>query len=78
MPISLKLADSLLAELRRLAERRGVSRSAIVREALASYLPHAAEPAAGSFADRARDLAGRVEGPEDLAGNPAHLDGYGG
>jgi Arc/MetJ-type ribon-helix-helix transcriptional regulator len=79
MPVvSLKLPDSLLAEVRALADRKGVSRSSVIREALASYLPDAAAPAAGSFADQARDLAGSLEGPADLAANPAYLDGYGG
>jgi hypothetical protein len=79
MPIiSLRLPASLLAKVRAFAERKGVSSSSVIREALAFYLPGAAGPAFGSFADRTRDLAGRVEGPADLAASPTHLDGYGG
>lgn len=75
--VSLKLPDSLLAEVRALAERKGVSRSSVIREALAAYLPLAAVPAAGSFLERARDLAGCVEGPPDLSSHPAHMESYG-
>lgn len=75
--LSLKLPESLLAEVRALAERQGISSSSVIREAVAAYLTHAATPRPGSFAELARDLAGCVAGPADLSHNPVHLDGYG-
>jgi hypothetical protein len=50
----------------------------LVREAVAAYLVGEPEPRPGSFADRAADLAGCVDGPADLSTAPEHLAGYGG
>ena len=47
----------------------------IVREAVGEYL--AGEAGETSFLALAHDLAGSVEGPEDLSTNPEHLADYG-
>jgi predicted transcriptional regulator len=73
---SIKVPPDLDREVGTYAAKRQLSRSAVVREALASYL-RAETGAPGSFASAAADLAGTVSGPSDLAANPAHLEGYG-
>jgi len=75
--VTLKLPEPVDRELQALAERRGTSKSALVREALDGYLARAVPAESGSFLDQARDLAGCVEGPEDLSANERHLEGYG-
>ena len=76
--ISLKLPDSLLAQLEQESRARRVSKSQLVRESLEkSFAPR--EPKDGpSCFDLARDLAGSLKGlPRDLATNPKHLKGFG-
>lgn len=91
--LSLKLPESLDEALEAAAARQGTTKSALLREALASYLEHTGqegevrEPAAppygeeqpprASFLALAGDLAGCVEGPPDLSTNPEHLRGFG-
>ncbi len=75
--LSLKLPDKLDARLRTVLKRRGIGKSALVREALESYLAQDAKPAGGSFLELARDLEGCVMGPKDLSAGPKHLEDYG-
>ena len=75
--VSLKLPDTLDAQLTALIRQRGTSKSAVIREALEAYLSRAGEPQPGSFLEMARDLCGCVEGTPDLSTNPDHLHGYG-
>lgn len=75
--ISLKLPESLASELDHVARGRNVSRSKVIREAVADYLGRTRGPRALSVLDLAGDLVGSVDGPGDLATNPAHMDGYG-
>ncbi len=75
--ISLKLPDSLLAQLDGEAKARRVTKSSIVRESLEKALHKT--PAAGEVScyDLARDLAGTMRGlPEDLAKNPEYMEGF--
>jgi hypothetical protein len=74
--VSLKMSEDLLSRLAAAASRRGVSRSAVVREALESYLDSNAG-GKGTAAHRAADLIGSVEGPRDLSHNPEHMKGFG-
>jgi hypothetical protein len=77
-PRSLKLSPKLEESLTSYATARGTSASSVVREALEVYLVDA--QSAGrpqSFAARAADLAGCVDGPPDLSTNPAHIAAYG-
>ncbi len=73
--IAIKLPDDLLAGIQDAAKIRGETKSALMREALQEFLSK--NENAGSCLDRARDLAGCVEGPSDLSTNPAHMDRYG-
>ena len=74
---SLKLPRQLDQSLTDRAKRGNVSRSTVVREALAEYLVQHRPPSEASFLERARDLAGCADGPADLSTNPVHLAGYG-
>lgn len=68
------LDDKLLRQLKRLAQRRGVSFASVVREAMATYV---AEPVsegnvpsvAGRYASGKRDTAAKVD---DLLWNDPH------
>ena len=74
--VSLKMPDELVARLAAAARQRGSSRSAVVREALESYLApsgHGEETAA----DLASDLIGSIEGPRDLSCSRRHMRGFG-
>jgi hypothetical protein len=74
--VTLKIDEGLAARLEGTVRRRGLSKSAWLRNAIEARL--AEEAAHDSFADRARDLAGCVKGrPKDLASNPKHLRGFG-
>ncbi len=79
--LSIKVPETLDRDLTRLAERRGVSKSVLVRDAMGDLVARersgADRPPAGSFLARAEDLAGCVDGPEDLSSNKEYLDGYG-
>jgi hypothetical protein len=75
--ISLKLPDDLHAKLNRLSKDRGAAKSDIIREALETYFANGKKGARVSCLDLARDLAGSVEGPPDLATNPKYMRGYG-
>ena len=74
--VSLKMPEDLLSRLAAAANRRGVSRSAVVREALESYLDSNGG-GKGTASHRAADLIGSVEGPRDLSHNPEHLKSFG-
>jgi hypothetical protein len=75
--VSLKIPPDLNRAVEELARSRGMSKSALIREALGRYLAAGARPAKGSFLALAKDYAGCVEGPPDLSSSPEHLEGYG-
>ena len=74
--VSLKLPEALETKLTVIARRRGVSKSAVVREAL-EHLPPTDEPSGDSLLARAEDLAGSIQGPSDLSHGDRHLRDYG-
>jgi predicted DNA-binding protein len=75
--ISLKLQEDLDSRLTAVARRRGEPRSAVVREALRTYLDTTGDSAAESCLELVADLAGCVQGPSDLSFNPKYLREYG-
>jgi hypothetical protein len=75
--LSLKLPESLLAKLTSAANERGESKSAIVREAIKTYVTGDNHVPNGSCLDLAKDLVGCVKGPADLSFNKKHMHGYG-
>lgn len=73
--ISLKLPDDMAARLDALARRRKMSRSELMREALAAILD--GSPGRASIDDLAGDLVGSLAGPGDLSTNKKHMRGFG-
>ena len=65
--ITVRLPGDLMAALERIALRRGVRRSQLVREAIRAFLELPADPQIERPFDRVRDLEGAVYGgPPDL------------
>lgn len=78
--LTLKISPALEKQLLEAAQRAHLSKSELVRRALAAYVTRPADGAKlfVSALDQAGDLAGCFEGgPSDLASNPRHLDGFG-
>lgn len=72
--MSIKLPRALSAKVSRLARRRNVSRTEIVRDALEVYTAEEGSSAGSAV----NDLKGCLKGlPRDLSTNPRHLKGYG-
>lgn len=65
--ITLKLHDSLAARVSTTVRRRGVSTSALVREAIQGCLGRDRRGREGSCLDIAGDLAGVLKGSADLS-----------
>ena len=76
--ISLKVPDVLAAELAAAASRRGMSKSALVREAIHTFLREDEGVRSGSALSRVADLVGAFPGPSDLSVNKEYLEGLGG
>lgn len=72
--VSIKLDADLDRQVNELAKAKGVTRSQVVREALAVY---AARGSARSVLAVAGDLVGSASGARDLSSNPKHLKGFG-
>ncbi len=75
--IKVALPRTLAARLARVALRRSVPPSAVVREALEARLRAEPRASRASCFDIAPDLAGAVRAPKGLAGNRRWLRGYG-
>lgn len=76
--LSFKVPAMLDRKLAAAVKRRGVQKSALVREALEQYLDESREVRRGSFLDITRDLLGCVkDAPADLSANPRHLADFG-
>lgn len=77
--LTLKIPPQLDQALVEASQRAQITKSELVRRAVAAYLvqpERAGQPA--SALDLAGDLVGCLEGgPADLASNPRHLDGFG-
>jgi hypothetical protein len=77
--LTIKIPASLEQELLRMSEQTHLSKSELVRRALAAYIKQGdAETPFVSALDRAGDLVGCFSGgPSDLSSNAAYLDGFG-
>jgi hypothetical protein len=76
--LTLKIPELLARKLKAAARKRGVTKSALVREAVQRYLQTQlpGEQAPTAF-DLVRDQVAVVKGPRDLSSNPEHLREYG-
>ena len=75
--VSLKVPDPLAAELAATARRKGMSKSALIREALTAYLGRLETERPGSALSRVADLEGILCGPEDLSASQDYLQEFG-
>ena len=76
--LSLKVSEALDRKLAAVVKRRGMQKSAVVRQALEQYLDESSEVRGGSFLALAGDLVGSVkDAPADLSTNPRHLADFG-
>jgi predicted DNA-binding protein len=78
--LTLKLPKELERELHRAAVTRGVSKSQLAREAIASYIrrPPSGDEHFVSALDLAGDLVGSIKrSPRGLTTNPKFMDDFG-
>lgn len=77
--LSLKLPDALSREIEIASKKRGISKSMLVKKAIAQYLHSNKNSTAlqGSFLELAADFCGIFKGPKDLSTNKEHLEGFG-
>jgi predicted transcriptional regulator len=71
--VSFKLPEALDDALSTLARRRGASRSALVREAIAAF----AADKPKSVTTAVDEITSPLEGPRDLSTNAKHMAGFG-
>lgn len=75
--ISLKLPEAMLRKLEQSANRSGLNKSDLLRDALERFLDEEHKAFSGSLLEIAGPLIGCVEGPGDLSYNPEHLESFG-
>ncbi len=75
--VSMKMPSHLAREVSEAARRRGISRSALIREALEAFLRREKAAPSVSALSRAVDIVGAFSGPEDLSVNPDHMRDFG-
>ena len=75
--LTVKVPEELDTRLVALAAERGESKSAVIRTALEQIVENNGVSGANSCWSLARDIAGSVEGPEDLSHNKLYIKGYG-
>lgn len=74
--LTIKLPRQLSARVTKLAKRRHLSRSALVREALELLTAH--QRKGETFVDRVSQYIGAGDDlPADILTNPKHMKGYG-
>lgn len=76
--VSLRISDSLGKKLTKLAREQNRSKSALIREALESYLESDGQRKRLSAYDLTKDLCGSViDAPADLSTNKKYFEGFG-
>ena len=75
--VSLKVSEPLEVELTAMARERGMSKSALIREALELYMRLSGHEQPGSALSLVTDLAGALAGPDDLSVNEGYLQEFG-
>ena len=75
--VSLKLPDRLAVRLAATARQESMSKSALIRDALESYLRSNEAVRKDSALSRAADVRGMLSGPKDLSVNKKYLQNYG-
>ena len=72
--ISLKLPEPVLRDVEEEARRRGVSKSAVIRECLETTLRRQRAKRRVTCLDLVADLVGSQPGPRDASTNPRYLE----
>lgn len=75
--ISSRIPERLAAELAAVARRKGVSRSAVIRDAVKRFLVADEVAHPKSALDLVADLVGTHDGPADLSVNEKYMQGFG-
>lgn len=75
--ISLKVPEPLATRLEDTARQKGVSKSALIRDALEAYLQADRTERAESALAQVTDLTGILSGPKDLSVNKDYLRNFG-
>ena len=75
--VSLKLPDPLAVRLAETARQKSMSKSALIRDALETYLRSDDTVGKDSALSRAADVRGMLSGPEDLSVNKKYLRKFG-
>ena len=75
--VSLKLPDPLAVRLAETARQKSMSKSALIRDALETYLRSDDAVGKDSALSRAADVRGMLSGPEDLSVNKKYLQNFG-
>ena len=75
--VSLKLPGPLAARLEKTARKNSISKSALIRAALETYLREDDAVSGGSALSAVSDLKGVLSGPEDLSSNKSYLQNFG-
>jgi argininosuccinate lyase len=75
--LTVKIDPSLVQQLEEASAREHVSKSELVRRAIAAYVARRGAPFVSAL-DQAGDLVGCFSGgPKDLASNPKHMQDFG-
>jgi len=75
--ITIKIPEALVSGINRVAERRRVTRTVIIRDALSHYINAIKADSPSSAYDAVQPFVLEQGGPPDLSTNPAYLEGYG-
>ena len=75
--VSLKLPDPLAVRLAETARQKSMSKSALIRDALETYLRSDDATGKDSALSHAADIKGMLSGPEDLSVNRKYLQNFG-
>ena len=75
--LTVKLPDDLNSRLNMVSKNKGVSKSQVVRKAIAAFFVREEKPVEGSFLSLAEDMCGCIHAPIDLSTDKEHMEEYG-
>lgn len=75
--LTLKVSDVLNAQLKTFAQKKGLSKSEIVRIALNDYFSKNENDISNSFYDYSKDLSGKIVAEPDLSTSKKYFADYG-
>ena len=75
--LTVKIPDGIASDIETVARKKGLSKSEVVRRAIQEDLSRDIQGTNGNFLKLAEDLAGSIDGPEDLSINQDYMNQYG-